>query len=110
MRRVGIWIVAVTLTAGLFTPTSEAQAQGHSGRRVIEKVPAVYPHIALENHILGAVKLEVCVRENGSVKSAKALGGNPLLIDTAKDAVRRWRFEPAPQETTEIVQVAFGIK
>jgi outer membrane biosynthesis protein TonB len=54
------------------------------------------------------VKLEVVVRENGSVKSAKVLGGSPLLIGSATDAVCQWKFEPAPHETTEVVQVQFG--
>ena len=56
----------------------------------------------------GVVKLEVVVRGNGSVKSAKVLGGSPLLIDSATEAVSKWKFEPAPQETTEVVQVQFG--
>ena len=107
MRRMGILIVVVTLSAGLSTQTSGAQAQGHPGRKAVEKVSAVYPQIAKANHIRGVVKLEVVVRGNGSVKSARVLGGNPVFMDSAADAVRKWRFEPAPQETTEIVQVAF---
>jgi len=54
------------------------------------------------------VKIEVVVRENASVKSAKVLGGNPVLIESAADAIRKWKFEPASQETTEVVQVQFG--
>ena len=51
--------------------------------------------------------LEVDLRQNGSVKSANALGGNPALIQSAIDAVRKWKFEAAPEETTEIVQIMF---
>jgi hypothetical protein len=42
------------------------------------------------------------------VKSTRILGGNPVLIEAAKDAVTRWKFESAAAESTEIVQLAFG--
>jgi len=107
MRRVSSLIVAAALAAGVFTWTNRAQAEGHAGRRAIDKVPAVYPELAKRNRIRGVVKVEVVIRENGSVKSAKVLGGSPLLIDSAADAVRQWKFEPASQETIEVVQIEF---
>ena len=108
MRRVSSLIVAAALAAGVFTWTNRAQAEGHAGRRAIDKVPAVYPELAKRNRIRGVVKVEVVIRENGSVKSAKVLGGSPLLIDSAADAVRQWKFEPASQETIEVVQIEFA--
>jgi TonB family protein len=107
MRLAGSLLVAAIVTAGLITWTGRVQAEG-TGRKAVEKVPAVYPLIAKANRIRGVVKLEVVVRGNGSVKSAKVLGGSPLLIDSATEAVSKWKFEPAPQETTEVVQVQFG--
>lgn len=107
MRLVESLMVAVIVTAGLITWTGRVQAEG-AGRKAVEKVPAVYPLIARNNRIRGVVKLEVVVRGNGSVKSTKVLGGSPLLLDSATDAVLKWKFEPAPQETTEVVQVQFG--
>ncbi len=100
-------MVAAIVTAGLITWTGRLQAEG-AGRKAVEKVQAVYPQIAKANRIRGVVKLEVVVRGNGSVKSTKVLGGSPLLLDSATDAVLKWKFEPAPQETTEVVQVQFG--
>lgn len=108
MRRVGSLMVAVALCAGLFAWTGRAQAGGRAERKAVDKVPAVYPEIARLNHIRGVVKLEVVVRQDGSVKSAKALGGNPVLINAAADAVRKWRFEPASRETVEAVEIRFG--
>jgi hypothetical protein len=43
----------------------------------------------------------------GAFKSTRVLGGNPALIGSATDAVRNWKFEAAPDETTEIVQLTF---
>jgi TonB family protein len=106
MRRIGSLMVALALCTSAFTQTGVAQ-EGHAGRRAIEKVAPVYPELARRAHIRGVVKLEVVVRQNGSVKSASALGGSPALIQSAIDAVRKWKFEAAPEETTEIVQLTF---
>jgi TonB family protein len=101
-------IVAMALCAVLFAWTGRAQAGERAERKAVAKVPAVYPEIARRYHIRGVVKVEVVVREDGSVKSAKVLGGNPVLIDAATDAVRKWQFELASRETVEVVQVRFG--
>jgi TonB family protein len=108
MRRAGSLMVAMALCAGLFAWTGRAQAGERAERKAVGKVPAVYPEIATRNHIRGVVKLEVVVREDGSVKSAKVLGGNPVLIEAATDAVRKWKFAPASRETVEVVQIRFG--
>jgi TonB family protein len=107
MRRICILIVAVALSAGLLSPTSMAQPPGHLERKVVSKIAPFYPEIAKRNRITGVVKLEVVVRKNGSVQSTKVLGGSPVLIGSATDAVLKWRFDPAPEESTEVVQLAF---
>ena len=58
-------------------------------------------------HIRGTVKVEAIVRPNGTVKSTRVLGGNPVLVQSAEDAVAKWKFEPAQGETTEVVQLSF---
>ena len=109
MRRVGILIVAAALFAALSTRTSTAQAQGHQERKVVSKIAPFYPEIAKHMRLNGVVKLEVVVRANGTVKSTKALGGSPVLIESATVAVFKWRFEAAPKETTEVVQITFEL-
>jgi TonB family protein len=109
MRRVGILIVAAALFAALSTRMSTGQAQGHPERKVVRKIAPLYPDLAKLMHVSGVVKLEVVVRANGRVKSTKVLGGSPALIESATDAVSKWRFESAPKETTEVVQIAFEL-
>ena len=58
-------------------------------------------------HIHGVVRVEAVVRANGTVKSTRVLGGNPVLVETALDAVGKWKFESAQSETTEVVQLVF---
>jgi TonB family protein len=74
---------------------------------VVDKVAPVYPDLAKRMHITGVVKLEVVVRANGSVRTTKVVGGNPVLIQSATDAVRKWKFETASEETTGVVELMF---
>jgi len=107
MFRVGILMVTVSLSAGLFTGTSMAQTQVHVERKVISRVAPFYPETARRMRLAGVVKLEIIIRANGTVKSVKALGGSPVLIPSAAEAVQNWKFEAAPEETSEIVQIKF---
>jgi TonB family protein len=58
-------------------------------------------------HINGIVRVEAVVKANGTVKATRVLGGNPVLVDAAIEAVGKWKFEPGQSETTEIVQLTF---
>jgi len=78
-----------------------------SERKVSSRVAPVYPELAKKMHIHGVVKVEAIVRPNGSVKSSRVLGGSPVLVEAAQDAVSKWKFEQTQGETTEIVQVGF---
>jgi TonB family protein len=100
--------IAIALIA--FTTTTAAQntAQAvNGGRKVATRVAPAYPELAKRMHLQGVVKVEAVVKPNGSVKSTRVLGGNPVLVDAAADAVNKWKFEPGPEETTEIVQLTF---
>jgi TonB family protein len=44
---------------------------------------------------------------NGSVKDAKVMGGHPVLVNAAMDAVKKWRFEAGPGESTGVVEFRF---
>ena len=45
-------------------------------------------------HIHGMVGVEAVVRPNGTVKSTRILGGNPVLIEAANDAVTNGNLSP----------------
>lgn len=99
-------IVGFVWIASLLTGLALAQSP-ESTRKVTSRVTPAYPELAKKMHIQGVVKVEVVVRANGTVKSTRALGGNPVLIDAATDAVSKWKFEPSAADTTEIVQLTF---
>jgi membrane protein involved in colicin uptake len=49
------------------------------------------------------------VAANGVVKSAKALGGHPLLIEAAVNAAKQMKFEPAAGDTREEIPFNFTL-
>jgi TonB family protein len=111
LRRSLLFITAalIALTPGLVTAQSPP-ASANSERKVASRVAPGYPELAKRMHMHGVVRLEALVRANGSVKSTRVLGGNPVLVDAAIDAVGKWKFEPAQNETTEVIQLAFDAK
>jgi TonB family protein len=76
-------------------------------RKVKTRVTPVYPEIARRMNISGVVKLVVIVAPNGSVKSTKVMGGHPLLVSAAEDAVKKWKFETSAQEDSGVVEFTF---
>ena len=76
-------------------------------RKAKRKVAAVYPDVARRMSITGTVRLAVVVAPDGTVKSSTAVGGHPVLVSAAMDAMKRWRFEPAPTESSGIVEFKF---
>jgi TonB family protein len=84
-----------------------AFVHGDDGRKIKSKVSPQYPELARKMNVSGAVKLELVVAANGQVKSVKPLGGHPLLIDAAENAVKQWRYEPGV-ERTEVVEIRFA--
>lgn len=76
-------------------------------RKVKTRVSPVYPDIARRMSIVGTVRVMVVVTPGGAIKSAKVVGGHPLLVNAAMDALKRWRFEPAADESTGVVEFRF---
>lgn len=101
-------IVAVALMAMVFGLAVSSPAFGDDeGRKVKSKVSPAYPELAKKMNVTGVVKLQVTIAANGSVKNAKVIGGHPLLVDAAIEAIRKYRYEPASEDTTEVVEFHF---
>lgn len=84
-------------------------AFGEDGdRKVRQRVTPQYPELAKRVNASGTVRLEVEVAPNGEVKTVKALGGHPLLIPAAEDAVRKWKYEPMKETTSAVVEFKFA--
>jgi TonB family protein len=60
----------------------------------IKRVTPEYPPLASAARVSGPVVVEITVDEDGSVISARAVSGHPLLRDAAINAARGWMFTP----------------
>lgn len=83
------------------------RAQDTIDRKVRSKVAPQYPEIARKLGLTGTVKLQIVISANGSVKETKVIGGHPILVTAAEDAVKKWKFEPASTETTGTLEFKF---
>lgn len=104
LRALAAALIILTTSLGCAQSSTATSAPE---RKIVSRVTPTYPELARKMHIRGVVRVEAVVRPNGNVKTTRVLGGNPVLVDAAQDAVVRWKFEPAQGETTEIVQLAF---
>ena len=76
-------------------------------RKVKTRVAPAYPELAKRMNVTGKVKIEVVITPEGHVKSARVVGGHPLLVQACEDAVKEWKFMPASEETTQVVEFEF---
>jgi TonB family protein len=98
--------VALMAIGSTWAAAQSAPAAG-TERKIATRVAPTYPELAKRMHIHGVVRIEAIVRPNGAVKTTRVLGGNPVLVDAAQEAVGKWKFEPTQAETTELVQLTF---
>jgi protein TonB len=101
--------VAIVLPATTVSLSTLANAQQleELTRKAKVKVSPTYPDVARRLSIAGVVKIAVVVAPNGSVKSTKVVGGHPLLVNAALDALKKWKFESAPEESSGVVEFKF---
>jgi TonB family protein len=106
------WIQrSLVSTALLVTLGVQAFAQSASTeegkRKAKTKVVPVYPELARRMNVVGKVKIEVIITPDGRVKSTRAVGGHPLLVQSCLEAVKEWKFAAAPEESTQMVEFEF---
>jgi TonB family protein len=100
--------VGVTLSSLLGTSALAQSAPEEGKRKVKTKVAPSYPELAKRMNVTGRVKIEVIITPDGRVKSTRALGGHPLLVQACLDALKEWKFVAAPEETTQVVEFEFS--
>ena len=100
-----VFLTIISL-AGAFGPVA-GLAQDGFDRKVKNKVPPSYPEIARKIGLTGTVKLQVVVAPNGSVKETKVIGGHPILVTAAVDAVKKWKFDTASGDSTGTIEFRF---
>lgn len=102
-------VLASTALLLLFGASGFAQSGSieESKRKVKNKVAPTYPELARRMNVTGKVKIEVIITPDGRVKSTRAVGGHPLLVQACVDAVKEWKFAAAPEESTQTIEFEF---
>lgn len=76
------------------TPRSIRFGGSVAQANLVYQVPPVYPPIAKTAHISGTVVLHCIIGQDGTVQNLQYISGPPLLMQSAMDAVRQWRYKP----------------
>ena len=102
--------LVVLLGGALASPTKSCAQDASSEsvkRKVKTRVLPDYPPLAKQMRVTGRVKIETTIAPDGRVSSTKVVGGSPLLVNAALDAVKKWRFEPSAKESVETIEFEF---
>ena len=94
------------------TPPRAPISGGVLNGKAISLPKPAYPPIARQAHASGTVVVQVTIDENGSVISARAVSGHPLLQAVAVAAARGARFSPTklsgqPVKVTGVITYNF---
>ena len=110
VRVIGLAVAMFLSTSAALAPRVLAQDASPDAvkRKVKTRVVPDFPPLARQLNVTGKVKIEVTISADGHVTSTKVVGGSPVLVGSALDAVKRWRFEAAPKETSEIIEFSFN--
>jgi len=100
-------------------PPKSAPARVRVGGNVqaaslVRQVMPLYPAIAKTAHVSGTVMLHAIISKDGSVESLEYVSGPQLLMKSAMDAVRQWRYKPTmlngePVEVDTTISVVFTL-
>ena len=78
------------------------------------QVRPVYPDMAKQARVQGVVRLSVLIDTEGKMKNISVIGGHPLLVPAAMEAVKQWQYETtllngAPAEVVTQVDINFTL-
>jgi TonB family protein len=103
-----IFVLLLLLPVTFSAASAQDSDTSRQAREVVRRAPPTYPDLARRLQISGIVRLRATVAPNGSVRFIEPLGGNPVLIKAAQEAVANWKYAPAPDETRELIELRFN--
>lgn len=82
--------------------------------KMIRQIQPLYPQIAKTAHVQGTVMLHAIIAKDGTVQELQYVSGPALLMRSAMDAVRQWRYQPTllngePVEVDTTISVVFTL-
>ncbi|MGO9259563.1 MAG: energy transducer TonB [Bryobacteraceae bacterium] len=81
---------------------------------LINQPHPLYPPLAKQARIQGVVELNAIIGKDGTVQNLTVVKGHPLLVQSALDAVKQWRYKPTllngePVEVQTTIDVNFTL-
>jgi TonB family protein len=102
---VGVMILLASSKESAVRGAGTAPAPGE--RQLVTRVDPVYPTALKESNSAEVVRLEVLVAPDGAVKSAKVLGGSPVLAQSSLNAIQQWKYAPGHADEMLLVKIDF---
>jgi protein TonB len=75
-------------------PTHPIKASHWAEGNLIYRVQPIYPSLARQARIQGAVQLRAIISKSGTIERLIVESGHPMFAGSAVDAVRQWRYRP----------------
>ena len=101
-------VLLLACILGIAGITRSQDSSNPAGRKVVRRTMPVYPAMAKKMNLSGTVKIFAVVAPDGSVKTTQPMGGSPLLIQAAQEAISTWKFAPASSESKELIELHFN--
>jgi Gram-negative bacterial TonB protein C-terminal len=109
-KRIWVWVcwLVLAVTVAALPRTIRAQQVHSEGKRkiIVQIQPAPTP-LARRLNLSFTVRLRVTVSPAGDAIRTEELGGSPLLVKAATDGVSQAKWEAAPLQTKEIIEITF---
>jgi protein TonB len=113
-------VVAQPPAAQIVKPTPAAPSEpirvgiGVQSAKLIFGPKPAYPPIARTTRTQGTVRMQAVIGRDGAIKKLQLIGGPPLLVAVAMEAVQQWRYKPTllngvPVEVITVIDVNFTL-
>lgn len=82
--------------------------------KLLNQPKPTYPPLAKQARIQGVVRFNAVIGKDGTIQNLTLVSGHPLLVPSATDAVRQWRYQPTllnnePVEVVTQIDVNFTL-
>jgi len=79
------------------------------------RVEPIFPALARQLHRSGRVELHAVIGVDGDVQSLQVVSGDPLFVNSAREAVLQWRYKPTylngnPVEVETFITVIYTLQ
>jgi|SRR5579864_7989139 len=101
MKKLARVLTCMVLLCGVLHGADSAE------RKIVYSEKPEYPTVAVKMDLHGTVKLKIWIDTQGNVRRLEYVGGHPLLAQSALKAVKNWRYESSPKESTSQVELKF---